>query len=722
MNRTPKAPRMFAPRIPKTRFERKMLKRIPLSNEREFLLGLYTKHDDVYVRETELEKKDCKHLKRLAKAIKHNRGLFQPVKLGLLAAIAGLALAGVTVFLNPIVSSAIERGLEAAFVARSELSGLSLRPLVPGISFDALTVADRNQPLQNLFEVHDVRVELDLGQLIRGRIVIRDLDAGQLRFATGRSTSGALPADHPALIDGTDDRPAARTTLRSEAGSVVQEGVGQLLSLDVQEIVAAELSRLETPGVVDEQISLIRREITETRAELAELQTATEVFRSDAEGLLSTDPRTVSSIEQLTSLYTDTESVARDAAVILDSAAGVSRDIGASRARVEAAVDAISTAVDADVSGVQDRIPSASDVLTGPVAAFLEPHIMALIDPYRDTIDTLLSAVTWLQERSADQEDRSGVTRQGRTVAYPSLEYPRFLLERAAVGAASGAVQYQAELLSLSSDPEMTEGLPTARYGQRHNGRSAIVDAVFDLRRNASTPFDLALVLESQPIAFSVPNAPFSFSGLVGTFDLTAEARLVETGGTLSEELVAFLRVVPDDVQFVTEGLIVERVRSVIARAETVEIEVQAPAPQGEPAVRTNLDGPIREEIAAYLAEQRDAIVEQVEAEVRRQLDEQLSRYSEELDQLLSLYADLEEYIADARSLAARVTEQRTAIETRIAGLRGEVEDRVRAEAEAARQEAERRAREEAEAAAREAERRAREEAGRIIDSIRSPF
>ncbi|MFW6253275.1 MAG: hypothetical protein ACOC4F_05020, partial [bacterium] len=199
--------------------------------------------------------------------------------------------------------------------------------------------------------------------------------------------------------------------------------------------------------------------------------------------------------------------------------------------------------------------------------------------------------------------------------------------------------------------------------------------------------------------------------------------RLVETGGgELREELVARLRIVPEELRFSSAGFIEERVESVIERAGIIEIDIGSPAPAGERAVRTNLDEPIREEIAAFLSEQRDIIVEEVEAGVRRQLDEQRARYEEELDQLLAVYSDVQSAAEEARSLADEALARRAALEARVAEVRGEVEDRARAEAEAARLEAERRAREEAESAAEDAEERVREEAGRVIDSIRSPF
>lgn len=722
MKRTRKPPRLFGTVIPAKRYEKKILKRIPLVGEREFLAGLYQKDGDTYVRPDDLPKKDTAHLRRLAKAVKHNRGLLQPVKLGLLAAIAGASLVFLLFFLSPILSRTIERGLESAFVARSDLAGFSIRPFDPGLSFDSLVVADRNRPMYNLFEIHSVRVQLDLGQLLRGRVVIRDLDAGELRFATGRSESGALPDTHPARRAASADRQETRSTLREDAAGLVQDGVDQLLSLDVEQIVAAELSRLTTPGVVDEQITSIRAEITDAREQIRDVQEDLASFRRDSQRLLSTDVRSIRSVDQLVSLYEETDAVARDAQAITSQVAAVSADVGESQARVTAAVEAITAAVQRDLSGIQERIPSASDVVAGPVAAFVEPHLFAIVEPYRDTIDTVLNAVRWLQARSADSDSAAQPGRQGRTVTFPSREYPRFLLERAAAGAAIASIQYSAELTSLSSNPDMMPEPTRARYQQQWNGRGAHVHAAFDTRTNATTPFDLDVLLERQPLTFTIPNAPFSFTGLAGSFDLTAEARLIEDNGSLGEELAAFLSVVPDELSFSSDGLIVQRVRSVIERAGSIDITIRAPAARGEAAVETNLDGPIRDEIAAFLAEQRDEILAQVEAAVRREIDEQRARYEQELEQIVALYAEIEGYVAEARTLADQVREQRNAIDARIAGLRDELEDRARAEVEAARAEAERRAREEAEAAAREAEGRVREEAGRIIDSIRSPF
>ncbi|MFW6252417.1 MAG: hypothetical protein ACOC4F_00685, partial [bacterium] len=525
MKRTKKPPRLFRESIPSRRYERKILKRIPLAHEREYLESLYRREGESHVREAELPNKDVAHLRRLAKAVKHNRGMLQPVKLGLLAFVAGAGLVFLTFFMNPLLSSAVERGLESAFVAQSELQGFSLRLFSAGVSFDSLQVADRNRPMRNLFEVYDANVQLDLGQLLRGRIVIQDFDAGELRFGRERSVTGALPDDHPAQVARGDAGGAERSELLENAGEVVQEGTDELLSLDPQEILASELARLRTPAVVDEQIAFIRSEVTRTRDEIAAIEAATGEFRDVAESLLETDIRSIDSVERLVVLREDSEGAVEDARSLLDRSASLTADVGQSRVRAEEAVRAVAEAVNNDVSGIQERIPSASDVLRGPVASFIEPRLMAFVEPYRDNVDTVLEAVAWLQNRSEGREATSGIARRGRTITFPSVGYPRFLLERAAAGAATPAVRYQAELLSVSSDPEMVSTPTTARYEQRHNGHSAVVNAVFETRRSVSTRFDLDLALEAQPIRLNIPNAPFSFTGLDGSFDLTAEAR-----------------------------------------------------------------------------------------------------------------------------------------------------------------------------------------------------
>jgi hypothetical protein len=88
---------------------------------------------------------------------------------------------------------ALEAALEAVFDARSDVDNFKLRLLGFSVGIDRLTVADRDDPMRNLFQTDRLRFRLRPQAVLQGKVYIEEIRADSMLFGTERTVSGALP-------------------------------------------------------------------------------------------------------------------------------------------------------------------------------------------------------------------------------------------------------------------------------------------------------------------------------------------------------------------------------------------------------------------------------------------------------------------------------------------------------------------------------------------------
>lgn len=139
-----------------------------------------------------------------------------------------VVLAAVTVFwfllLGPLVEWAVERTGTAIVGARVDLdrANVTLAPL--GVSLSRLQVTDPEEPMRNSIEVQRIAFSLDGLNLLRRKVIIRELSAEGIRFDTERRSSGAVakapkkpePKQASAFELPSFEIPDVKTALKSE--------------------------------------------------------------------------------------------------------------------------------------------------------------------------------------------------------------------------------------------------------------------------------------------------------------------------------------------------------------------------------------------------------------------------------------------------------------------------------------------------------------------------
>jgi len=162
---------------------------------------------------------------------------------------AVLIVLGLTVlillFLDPLLKRAVIASGEFAFGAKVEVTSLKTKLSNLSLRIQGVQVADKDRPMQNLFEIEGLRFNVEPIPLLSRKVIIDAMSVTGVRWGTARKTSGALPPKQAAKIARrwqtlTQDGPLAKM-----ANRVVDEGKSQITALPAAQAIQAAQSQLK---------------------------------------------------------------------------------------------------------------------------------------------------------------------------------------------------------------------------------------------------------------------------------------------------------------------------------------------------------------------------------------------------------------------------------------------------------------------------------------------
>jgi uncharacterized protein (TIGR03545 family) len=666
-----RAPRLFPARMPERQFQRKILRRVYTTGDREFLLGLYrVEQDGSRTRAGDLSPQDAKRLAGLAKSIGRNRGAVQVPRLVILVVIAAGVVAFNLFFKNTLLTRALRSGLEGVFGARAEVAGLDFRPVRGSITIARVTVADRERPMRNLFELGRTEASVDVLRLPEGRFLVRNLECRNVRWDTERRTSGALdsrpgPAAEPAAAEQPEDA--------AESG-----GLAQKLGAAGENLLAA----IDIPGLIDAQADELAstRRIAETNARLsaqadkwsAEVGAGRDEVDSLAPRVQTIRAFDYSSVRSLVDARQVVEAIAAAAPAVKSlstrlSAAttGLSADLktaAAERAAIEAAVTA-------DIAYVRSKVslsPEAWKSLASGLAS-------RLLEKYLGR-GTSWALRAWdateglLRQRKAAEKKAAPLARRGRTVRYPGSALPRFLLSSAAFSLAGqpGVPDIEATLRDVTSDPDILGRPASVSAAAALGGQSLSLDATIDTRTGRQSDALVALRADNWDLALEEGLEMLSIRSLSGMTDLQVEATLAG-GGARGQGRVS-VRGMALDLETGGDPLASAAAAALRAVPEAL-VSFSFTAPSDGPAdvsASTNLDAALAEALGAQAGRLAAEYEGQVRVELMKRLEAGLAENGRLAGDLAGLQKAAVGHLTLAESWTGALADARKQLEKRL--------------------------------------------------------
>jgi len=443
--KAPKLPKAFRKAIDKKKWDKKVMGKIFLPEDREFLDSVKKESaDKIYIETADLDKKQLKRLKGLSKIIIANRkGLSFPLLL--------MGLIGISVLLlwqlflkDRILTNLAEVQLEKVFQADVEIKNLDASLFRATLSVNELIIADKNKPMRNLVELKNLKASLDPQQLLRGRIHITELGISDLERGTERQSPGTMEGtieEEEILID------------QQKESNVVDRISASLGQIDPADILEQEMSNLQSPALIEETLSTYEQyqdqwneEIQSWDGKVKQWEDSTQFIQSINPGSFDTLDEARSTLERLNSISTSARADIQKAQESMDEVQEEWNQARMLYTRVEEAIEA-------DYQYLGGLVSMSSGDKLNWVAGILDEQMGSSITKY---LSYWRKGRQWLArfQNQSSEKDPSTMKYEGRRLPMGPDSPPLFLLKHGYASGREGDRIYDVEISNLSNAPE----------------------------------------------------------------------------------------------------------------------------------------------------------------------------------------------------------------------------------------------------------------------------
>ena len=554
MKKPPKIPGAFRKPIKKKIFEKNYVKHVEHAADRKFFAGSFELKDDAYFLREGLSADDVKKLKMLLGVIKKNRkGAVKLIPLVFAAVVVAAIVVFFAVFANPLLGRAMEKGLEAAFEARSDVRGFRLSLFRFSIGIREITVANRDSPMKNLFQMGKTEIRLKPAAVLRGKIYIEEVRADSIRFGTDRTVSGALP-DRPPKVKVKKEKP------KSDAPPLVD-----LKNFDAMALLNREYEKLNTPKLYDQAISAYNETLSKWQGQVELVKTRSEELKAQSQPVLNINVNNIRDIQTVTKTVQDITTLVNTIQATADDATNMVNGIEADIKMAQNLEQNARNAITGDINHLKSYInlgsgeafaalePSIREVLSGTAEQYLDYGIRAL-----EVLEKLKIQAAAKPKTEKPEKKPKAAAFKGRDVIFPTQAYPQFYLGTLASDFTLESWNWAFALNDISSEPDLTGKPVTLTLGLTESGgnleRQVAVEGSADFRTNPVERFSANISAEGFPFALGDDLSAAGINGFDGiaafAFNLNGRtdggvsgggdvritrARIIDPAGTIAE-------------------------------------------------------------------------------------------------------------------------------------------------------------------------------------------
>ncbi|MQY76837.1 MAG: TIGR03545 family protein [Spirochaeta sp.] len=664
-----KAPRIFRKELSDKKFNKRVLKRINIKEDKSFLLSVFQKKaNGNYQLIDSLSTDQLKKLKSLAKSIKKNKGVVQRGKLFILLLIIGLLFIFNLFIRDKLLESVMEKSLQSVFQASVEIDHLNFALLKGQITFQHLQVADKDKPFKNLFELGRTEVSLDTLQLLKLKVIARNVECQEIRWNTERKVSGALEF----AAKGTPDE--EQGTGAAAAGK--KKVVPTLPLIDISTLLDEQLNNLQSMG-----------ELAEVKSQLAELnQKWPQILKSSEEDLkkLIASVESISaikinglnSLKDIEKIKTDITRTEQALKSVKAEATAANRLLSSDVSSIGNRINRIQASIDSDLTYLESLIDLSSGNLKSILSSIAAGYLQENLGRYYGYGLKAMSYAASLSKTRKNREKKSTVKRGGQDIPFPTTQYPKFLLQNMAlsIGSSQSARFLAASLQNLTSNPDLINKSLTFSFAQKEEKRQLLIDGEIDSRSNRRHDFSLIMAAVDYPLYVQEGLELLDITSLEGFYTFSTDFTLDRDGAGRGQGVLEVSRVNLDTPD--SRNIIATAVYDAVTSAQLITFKLNYEI-SGEKQLHLNITSNIDELIMAEISRKQN----ELSAHYRDRLKAELSeRVEAELAKNQTLYSALKELqqnsngnLAEVQSYERVVAARKEEMEKRINELQSQI-------------------------------------------------
>ncbi len=491
------------------KFRKKILLKLFLEDEKKAVLDLYRLENGYYLPSDVTDKKKIRELNRIAKTVKSNTGALGIGKTGALAAVAVLILLFFLFLKNPLAEKGLEKALEAAFKAESEIDSLTLSLLKGEIRYRALRVTDRENPDKNLFETGKAEINIRMKEALKGKFNAENIELEYLAIDTDRKTRGEV-SDRGEENKTTETK---RPLPSFKAPEINRDAVIKAIEENLENLtLPAELEKIKES--YETAKTDIENGIDDTEKQI-------EAFKKKAEEIRSVKISSALEIDKIKKLTEDISSATKTADGILVNIENTGNKLKSVSELSKSGTSLVNTAINRDFTLLTEKLNPAQSF---DLKEYIKNYIMESFEPVLKKYEKAFSIASKLKREKGEKADTVKVKR-GRKILFPVTDNkPGFIIEKTSGSFIDGKRKYSLQISSITNNQELA-GKPTDfSLSYKKDKESISIEGYFDSREKREK--NSMLKLNIPAVNFKLNDFLPGIKTVEGVYMLTAEASI----------------------------------------------------------------------------------------------------------------------------------------------------------------------------------------------------
>lgn len=376
------------------------------------------------------------------------KGLLNRAKLIVLLVIIVSVIIFSFFFKDRIVTNLLQHGMEKIFASEVTITKVHFKVFSSSLTIGFLAVVDSDHPGKNLFELHNIRADINTGALLKGKVWIERMEASGLASGTpskSRHNNSKAEKDTHSANSETKTANAIKTGFSFPG-----------FSLNPQEIIQNHMKDFSSFRTIEDSKNRLVAAGEELRAQTESLRVQVNDISSQIQNLSSTH---LTSVKEGTNLLKAIKPLHTELQTVQDGSKGLASSIQKKSLLLSEEKKKIGQSLDSDYKKIDSFINTPGKTLKGAVSAYTRQLLQKETGRYYTLIMKGLNTVKNLSNNKKSK--KTAGRRKGRSIQFPVKKTPLFLLQTAKLGIIRKDGQLTVSLHDFSSNPGLVNN-PTS--------------------------------------------------------------------------------------------------------------------------------------------------------------------------------------------------------------------------------------------------------------------
>ena len=678
-----------------------------------------------------------KELKELKEKMKKPKGRVRILPIIIVAIIFTGIYVFTAYYLDSFLKKTIINVVESSYGAKCDIGNLDVEIIDSYFLVEEFTLANKDKPMENIFEFSKMMIDFDLTQLLLARFVSDEISFEGVTSGSPRTISGELPKAQLAAIEKKKQEKAEKQkdsefhqamnditgNLGENSNNFIQDTIAKF---SIDNILDSYLEQLTLPPLIDGAKTSVTEITTYWQDTIPEFQTDVTELTEKTEELVAiyqskdTSPQGIkNAIESSTSVLKESQAMYNQIDELYKNIEKDSTTIGNLSSNLQSAIandkNFITTEIDKIVSFDMGDAE-------GLISSMVEDYIVAALGEYYPIV---LEGINYLQDAKSrfdtvakkEEKKESFKRLKGQTILF-NKQMPSFLIKEMNFSGADAGDWFNINgfIHDITHQPDLI-GVPiTSNIDLSIDTYDLVVDGIVDVRTEPEHELvELAFVGDGLDTDFLQNQTTVGIPSVDAKMGVEGDLYIKNKGDFLLDSKFIF-----EQATLTTSEFEPKQVYDIYSKILKTIHEFYLDAKIGfgfTDGITINLATDADKKIMDGLEVELNNVIEEMKVSVQKEVEEYLKGYLSQFDDEIAKFNSAKENLA---GLKDKISDAKNNLENTANGYKDKIKQETEAAVQKVADEAKAKAEAEAQRIADEAKAKAEAEAQRIADEAKA--